>query len=96
MVDKIYLCKCAQYGGDDFIGCNTEGNLYKGAIVFMIQGIKKSFPLVIKACPETSLNGHWLAEKMLGYISSLSSIGFSVRAIVTDNHTSNVSAFNIS
>ena len=32
---------------------------------------------------------------MLGCISSLSSIGFSVHIIVTDNHTSNVSAFNI-
>ena len=34
----------------------SKGNLYKGVIVFMIQGIKKSIPLVIKACPEISLN----------------------------------------
>ena len=95
MVDEIYLCKCAQYSGGDFIRCDTKGNLYKSVIVFMIQRIKKSIPLVIKACPEISLNEHWLAEEMLGYISSLSSIGFSVRAIVIDNHTSNVNAFNI-
>ena len=40
MVDEMYLCKCAQYSWGDFIGCDTKGNLYKGVIVFMIQGIK--------------------------------------------------------
>ena len=41
MVDEIYLCKCAQYSRDDFIGCDTKENLYKGVIVFMIQRNKK-------------------------------------------------------
>ena len=43
MVHEIYLCKCAQYSGGDFVGCNTKGNLYKGVIVFMIQGKKINF-----------------------------------------------------
>ena len=41
MVDEMYLCKCAQYSGGNFIECDTKRNLYKGVIVFMIQGIKK-------------------------------------------------------
>lgn len=94
MVDEVYLKKCAQYSGGDFIGSDENGKLYKGVVVFMVQGLKNSVPIVIKACPETVITGSWLAEEMSDCISSLSSAGFNVRAIVTDNHASNVSAFS--
>ena len=40
MIDEMYLRKCAQYSGGDFIGTDTNRNLFKGIVVFMIQGIK--------------------------------------------------------
>ena len=58
MIDEMYLHKSAQNSWGDFIGCNTVRNLYKGFIVLTIKGIKKSIPIVIKECPELSLNGH--------------------------------------
>ena len=62
-------------------------------MVFMICGLKASIPIVVKACPEISLNGEWVATHMADCISILSESGFKVRAIVTDNHSSNVNAF---
>ena len=64
MVDKMYLRKCAQYRGKKFIGCDEEGDFYKDIIVFMIQRLKDSVPVVIKSYPIIAVNGKWLANKM--------------------------------
>ena len=93
MVDEMYLQKCAQFSGGEYVGADLEGNLYNGIVVFMIKGLKTSLSIVVKACPENKLNGQWLAEEMAQCISQLSKEGFRVRAIITDNHSSNVAAF---
>ena len=36
MFDKTYLKKCEEYFAGDFVGCNSEGELYKGFVYFMI------------------------------------------------------------
>ena len=84
--DEMYLRKCVQFSGGELIGRDEEGDLYKGIVVFMIQGLKESIPVVIKACPEKKITGTWLANEFENSISTLASIGFKVRAIVTDNH----------
>ena len=93
LVDEMYLKKTAQFCRGNFIGCDEDGEFYKGIIVFMIQGLKRSVPLVVKGVPVTALNGEWLAGEMASCVSTLSSTGFRVRAIVTDNHAANVHAF---
>ena len=40
MVDEMYLRKCALYSASKSIGCDQTGELYKGIIVFTIQGFK--------------------------------------------------------
>ena len=60
----------------------------------MIVGLKKSIPYVIQAMPEVTINGGWLAEKISESIDSLAKAGFTVRALVTDNHNANVNAFS--
>ena len=37
MVDEMYLQKCFQYIGGDYLGSDDEGNLFKGIVVFMIK-----------------------------------------------------------
>ena len=49
----------------------------------------------MKASPEVTLTDQWLAEKVSDCITSLRQVGFKVRGIVADNHSTNVSAFNI-
>ena len=90
MADKMYLQKCIQFHGGEYIGANVEGILYKGVVALMIQGLKKSVSFVSKALPETKNTGEWYWQ----CISCLSKVGFNVRAVVTDNHSSNVNAFN--
>ena len=93
MVDEMYLQKCVQYIGRDYLGSDDKGNLFKGIVVFMIQGLQQSVPVAVKACPEISVRSEWLVSEMSDSIQQLSLQGFNVRAVVTDNHASNVSAF---
>ena len=91
--DEMYLQKCTQFHGAEYIGADVEGNLYKGVVALMIQGLNKSISSVIKALPETKISGEWLAQLISECISCLSKVGFNVRAVVTENHSSNVNAF---
>ena len=42
------------------IGCDDEGELYKDIVYFMIVGLKKSIPYVIKSFPKTNNDTNWL------------------------------------
>ena len=75
------------------IGCDDEGELYKEIVCFMIVGLNESVPYVIKSSPETITDINWLKTELLGSPAVLSNCGFCVRAIVCDNHPSNVSSF---
>ena len=94
MADEMYLQQCTQFHGGEDIGADVEGNLYKGVVALMIQALKKSISFVIKDLPETKITGEWLAQHISECISCLSKVGRNVRAVVTDNHSSNVNAFN--
>ena len=52
----MYFQKGTQFHSGEYIGAN-EDELYKGIMVFMITGLKNTLPLVIKACPEITVNG---------------------------------------
>ena len=93
MFDEMYLQKGAQYHGGEFLGEDPEGNLYKGIVCFMIVGLKENVPYVIKASPEVSISGAWLADEIAKAISLLSRSGFRVRGVVSDNHSANVNAY---
>ena len=79
MVDEMYLQKGTSYQGGDYIGEDETGDLYKGIACFMIVGLKDSIPYVIKAVPETTITGTWLADQISASIESLSKTGFTVR-----------------
>ena len=75
------------------IGCDDEEELYKGIVCFMIVGLKESIPYVIKSSPEANIDANWLKTELLDSLEILSKCGFRVRAIVDDNHPSNVCSF---
>ena len=95
MADEMYLRQETKFQGGDYVGSNENGELYKGVVVFMINGLKNSVPIVVRSCPEVSVSGYWLAQQLLECIRNLQQSGFSVRAIVTDNHPANVQAFQL-
>ena len=93
-VDEMYLQKSTQYQGGEYVGADQEGNLYKGIVAFLVLGLKESIPYVVKAVPEVTFTGKWLADQISENIHCLISLGFVVRAIVADNHSANVNAFS--
>ena len=58
--DEIYLQKSQEYFEGEMIGCDDEGELYKDIVYFMIVGLKKSIPYVIKSSPKTNNDTNWL------------------------------------
>ena len=91
----MYLQKGTQFHAGEYICANENDELYKGIMVFMITGLKKAVPSVVKACPKVTINGEWLSQEILKCIFQLINSGFFIRAIVADNHSANVNAFNI-
>ena len=61
----------------------------------MIVSLKRSIPCVIRSCPETKISGEWLKNEINACVFNLMEAGFKVRAIVTDNHATNVNAFTL-
>ena len=60
----------------------------------MVVGLnKEAIPFVIKACPETKIDGDWLSHEIEESLGTLHGAGFNVRAIIMDNHSANVLAF---
>ena len=55
---------------------DSNKNFWKGIVVFMIQGLKESVPIVVKASPEVTLIGQWLADEVSECIISLGKVGF--------------------
>ena len=55
---------------------------------------ERSVPIVVKAVPETSVSGNFIAENLMDIISKLVIIGFNVRGTVCDDHSSNVNAYS--
>ena len=62
MADQMYLQKCTQFHGGEYKGADVEGNLYKGVVALIIQGLEKSISFVIIALSETKISGEWLAR----------------------------------
>ena len=94
LVDDMYLQKGTQFHGGEYIGANENYELYKGIMVYVITGLQKLLS-VVKGCPEGTVNGEWLSQEILKCIFQQINSGFFIRAVMGDNHSANVNAFNI-
>ena len=74
--DECTYKKSQEYLWKEMIGCDDEGELYKGIVCFMIVGLKESIPYVIKSSPETNTDADWLKTKLLDSLEILSNPGF--------------------
>ena len=95
MTDEIYLQQGIQFHSGEWIGADENGELFKGIVAFVINGLRDTVPIIVHACPEVSIKGKWLASEFMKCITDLSNVGFKARGIVTDNHSANVRAFKI-
>ena len=93
--DEMFLQKCEELYAGNLIGANDKNELYKGVVSFMVAGLKESVSYVLKAVPETKIDANFLREHILDCLRILKDGDFKVRAIVCDDHSSNVSAFKL-
>lgn len=91
--DEIYIQKSEEYFGGETFGTDEDGAMYNGLVCFMIIGLTKTIPYVLYSLPKKNLKGDWLRDAILKCIKTLQDIGYHVRGVVCDNHSSNVSAY---
>ena len=91
----MYLQKGVEYNWGRLFGADRDDELYIGIIVFMIVSLKKSIPFVVKACPEYKISGQWLSMQIEDTLETLFESSFNVKAVITDNHSTNVLSFKI-
>ena len=65
MLNEIYLLKDVQYQGGKLVGVDSEGNLFKGVMTFMINSFKQSIPFVIKAISKVKIEGLRLTKQLM-------------------------------
>ena len=93
LLDEMHLQQEESYQGGETVGRAENGKLYKGVPNFMIVGIRKNVPFVVRAVPEVTVNGGLVRKHIDGVLQDLHETGFNVRTIVADNHKSNVAAY---
>ena len=64
-------------------------------MTFMTNSLKQSIPFVIKAIPEVKIEGLWLSGQTDECSHTLHKTGFNIVAVISDNHSTSVPAFNI-
>ena len=89
----MYIQQEVQHDGRDLIGCNAELQMFKSILCFMVVSLKQSIPYIIKAMPLTNINHQIVQDAILSCISILNKAKFTIRAVVCDNHPTNVSAY---
>ena len=93
LLDEMFIQQEVQYDGRELIGCNYELQMYKSILCFMVVSLKKSIPYILKAIPLTRINHQIVQDGILSCISILNKGNFIIRAVVCDNHSTNVSAY---
>ena len=70
--------KSSDYHGGQMTGQDENGNYYSGILTFMIVGLTKSIPYVVKAVPVVNLSGSLVKEEIEESLRSLKEIGFNI------------------
>ena len=93
LLDEMYIQQQVQYDGRDLTGCNSELQMYKSILCFMVVSLKQYTPYILKAIPLTKINHQIVQDGILSCVSILTKVNFTIRAVVCDNHSTNVSAY---
>ena len=92
LFDEMYLQQQVQYDGRDLTGCDSKLQMYKSILCFMVVSVKQTTPYLLKAIPLTKISHQIVQDGILNLISIFSG-HFTIRTVVCDNHSTNVSAY---
>ena len=93
LLDEMHLQSQVQFDGRPLIGCNADLEMYTSVLCFMVVSLKKSIPFVISAVPLVRNSGDIVYEHLDKCLLILTQSRFRIRAIVSDNHPTNVKAY---
>ena len=91
--DEINIKKSEELNSGGLVGASDDGQLHKGIMSFVIEGLMENMPYVLKTLPETKISGEWLMEKTWNCLNMLNGYDFRIRGVTYDNYSRNVSAY---
>ena len=56
LLDEMYLQQQVQYDGQTLTGCDSNFQMYRSILCYMVVSLTRSFPFVIKAVPLTKIS----------------------------------------
>ena len=93
LLDEMYLQPQVQFTGTTLIGCDDNLKVYKSILTFMVVSLKRCVPFVLKAIPLVKLSHILVRDMIISCIISLTESNFQLRAVISDNHSTNVGAY---
>ena len=93
LLDEMHLQSQVQFSGHTLVGCNPDLEMYTSILCFMVVSLKKSIPFVISAVPLVKNSGDIVYGNLDKCLLLLTQSRFRIRAIVSDNHSTNVNAY---
>ena len=93
LLDEMYLQPQVNFDRKTLIGCDQEFDLFKSILCFMVISLTKSIPFIVSAIPIVKISGDIVHSSIEKCISLLTKAQFNLRAIIADNHPTNVSAY---
>ena len=91
----MYLQTQVQFDEKSVIGCDSDLNMFKSILCFMVVLLKKTIPYAINAIPIVRLTFLDVYNGILNCISVLNDGNFRVRGVIADNHSTNVKAYKV-
>ena len=82
-----------QYDIGKLTGCDSNLQMYKSILCFMVVSLIQSTPYIIKTILLTKINHQIVQDGTINCVNMLRRRDFNVRAVVSDNYTTNVSAY---
>ena len=93
LLDEMYLQPQVNFDRKTLIGCDQDLDLFKSILSFMVISLTKSIPFIISAIPIVKISGDIVHSSIDKCISLLTKEQFNPRAIIADNHPTNISAY---
>ena len=93
LLDEMHLQAQVQF--HTLIGCNANLEMYTSILSFMVVSLRKSLPFVISAVLLVKNSGDIVYDNLNTRLLFLTQSRFRVRAIISDNHITNVKAYNL-
>ena len=83
----------SEYDGQTLTGCDSNFQIYRSILCYMVVSLTSSVPFMIKAVPLTKISSNIVCSGIISCIEILNQNNIYLRGITSDNHPTNVSCY---